>query len=70
MKAVLDRKFFTYEDINSLPEGSWQKRVVLVDLQTELVILFKHESKVAEYYGFDEEFEFIDEVMLKVRDLL
>ncbi len=45
------------------------KTVVLVDPSTETVIIFKHGSK-AEYYNFDEEFELIDGVSIRLKELL
>ncbi len=45
------------------------KRVVLVDPFTETVTVFMHGRKEAGYYSFDDEFELIDGVIVKAREI-
>lgn len=46
------------------------KRTVLVDPFTETITVFKHGSKEAGYYSFDDEFELIDGVFVKLKDII
>ena len=45
------------------------KRVVFVDPFTETVMVYLHGRKKAGYYSFDEEFELIDRVFVRLREL-
>lgn len=45
------------------------RRVVFVDPFTETITIYHHGRKEAGYYSFDEEFELIDEVFVKLREL-
>jgi Uma2 family endonuclease len=45
-------------------------RVVLVDPFTETVTVFMHGRKEAGYYSFDDGFELIDGVMVKLREII
>jgi len=44
------------------------KRVVLVDPATETVTTFRHGLKEAGYYNFDDEFELIDGIMVRLKE--
>lgn len=44
-------------------------RVVLVDPFTETVTVFKHGKKEAGYYSFDDEFELIDGLVVKLKEI-
>ncbi len=46
------------------------KRTVLIDPYTETITVFKHGKKEAGYYNFDEEFELIDGVLVKLKEIL
>ncbi|BCB97115.1 hypothetical protein JZK55_20370 [Dissulfurispira thermophila] len=45
-------------------------RVMLVDPFTETITIFKHDSKEAGYYNFDDEFELINGVFVKLREIV
>jgi Uma2 family endonuclease len=45
-------------------------RVVLVDPFTETVTVFKHGKKEAGYYSFDDEFELIDGVFVRLKEVI
>jgi Uma2 family endonuclease len=46
------------------------RRIVLVDPFTETVTVYQHGRKEAGYYSFEDGFELIDGVMVKLKDLL
>jgi hypothetical protein len=46
------------------------KRVVLVDPFTETVTVFMHGKKEAGYYNFDDEFELIDGLMVRLKEVI
>jgi Uma2 family endonuclease len=45
-------------------------RVVLVDPFTETVTVFMHGRKEAGYYNFDDEFELIDGIIVKLKEII
>ncbi len=45
------------------------KRVALVDPFTETVIFYQHAKKEVGYYHFDDEFELIDGVLVKLKEI-
>jgi Uma2 family endonuclease len=46
------------------------KRVILVDPFTETIAIYHYGKKEAGYYSFDDEFELIDGVMVKLKEIL
>lgn len=46
------------------------KKLVLVDPFTELVTIYKHGKKEAIYYTFDEEFNLIDGITIRMKEIL
>jgi Uma2 family endonuclease len=46
------------------------KKVVLVDPATETVTVFRHGSKEAGYYNFNDEFELIDGIMVRLKEII
>lgn len=46
------------------------KRIVLIDPYTETITVFKHGKKEAGYFNFDEEFELIDGIFVKMKEIL
>lgn len=45
-------------------------RVMLVDPFTETITIFRHGKKEAGYYSFDDEFELIEGVFVKLKDII
>jgi Uma2 family endonuclease len=45
------------------------KKVVLVDPATETVTVFRHGLKEAGYYNFNDEFELIDGIMVRLKEM-
>lgn len=45
------------------------RRVVFIDPFTETVTVYHHGRKEAGYYNFDEDFELIDGVLIRLKDI-
>ena len=69
----------TYRDIDTLPEGNYEvynylsagvDRVLLVDPHLKKATLFKRESKTAELYDFEDKFEILPELVIKLSEIL
>jgi Uma2 family endonuclease len=46
------------------------KKVILVDPATETVTVFRHGFKEAGYYNFNDEFELIDGIMVRLKEII
>lgn len=46
------------------------KKLVLVDPFTEMITIYKHEKKEAVYYNFDEEFDLMEGVKIRMNGIL
>lgn len=46
------------------------KRIVLVDPYTELITIFHHGKKEAGFYSFDDEFEMIEGIKIRLKEVL